>query len=118
MTGNYDTCRKVLSRHNMLGLRHAKHPQHKSLGHNIKNEAATKKQAKWRQNSIATEFLGRDLDNNNARQYCNKNQNRNVGAIRKAGSRHQFEEVAQQHCRDQENTVATEIQGRTWKLGS
>ena len=37
---------KVLSRHNILGPRHAKHPQHKSLGYNIKNEAATRKQAK------------------------------------------------------------------------
>ena len=62
MTGKYDAGRKVLSRHNILGSRHAKHLQHKSLGHNIKNEAATRKQAKWRQNSIATAFLGRDRD--------------------------------------------------------
>ena len=77
---------KVLSRHNILGSRHAKHLQNKSLGRNIKNEAATRKQAKWRQNSVATDFLGCDRDDNNARQCCNKNQNRNVVAIRKAGS--------------------------------
>ena len=44
---------------------------------------------------------------------CNKNQNRNAVATRKAGSQHQFEEAAQHHCRNQENTIATEIQGRT-----
>ena len=82
---------KVLSRHNILGSRHAKHPQHKSLGCNIKNEATTRKQAKWRQNSVVIEFLGRDRDDNNARQCCNKNQNRNDVATRKARSRHQFE---------------------------
>ena len=108
---------KALSWHNILGSRHAKHPQQKSL-HNINNEAATRKQAKWRHNSIATDFLGRDRDDNNARQCYNKNQNINAVTIRKAGSRHQFEEAVQQHCRDQEITVATKIQGRTWKLGS
>ena len=40
---------KVLLRHNILGSRHAEHIQLKSLGRNIKNEAATRKQAKWRQ---------------------------------------------------------------------
>ena len=50
-----------------------------------KNEAATRKQAKWRQNSITTNFLGRDRDDNNTRQCCNKNQNRNAVVIRKAG---------------------------------
>ena len=64
------------------------------------------------------DFLGHDQDDNNARQCCNKNQNRNVVATRKVRLRHQFEEVAQQHSRDQENTVGTEIQGRTRKLGS
>ena len=70
-----------------------KHPQYKSLGRNIKNEAATMKQAKWRQNSITTDFLGRDRDDNNARQCCNNNQNKNDVAIRKARLRHQFEEA-------------------------
>ena len=32
----YATCRKVLFRCNILGSRHAKHSQHKSLGRNIK----------------------------------------------------------------------------------
>ena len=58
---------KCCHKNNILGLRHAKNPQHKILGRNIKNEAAIRKQAKWRQNSIATEFLGRDRDENNTR---------------------------------------------------
>ena len=101
------------SRHYILGSRHEKHPQHKSLGRNMKNEVATRKQAKWRQNFFETDFLGRDRDDNNTRQCCNKNQNRTTVAIRKAGLRHQFEEAAQHHCHDQENNVVTEIQGRT-----
>ena len=117
MTGKYAACKKVSSRHNILGLRHAKHPQHKIIGRNIKNEVTTTKQAKWRQNSIATDFLGRDRDDNNTRQCCNKNQNRNSIATRKAGPRHQFEEAAQHHYHDQENTVATKIQGRTQETG-
>ena len=118
MTGKYVACKKVLSGHNILGSRDAKHPQHKSLSRNIKHEAATTKLAKWRQNYVATDFLGHDRDDNNARQCCNKNHNRNVVAIRKAGSRHQFEEANQQHCRNQENTIVIEIRGRTWKPGS
>ena len=54
-------------------------------------------------------LFGHDRDDNNTRQCCNKNQNKNTVATRKAGSQHQFEEEAQHHCRDQENTVATEI---------
>ena len=55
-----------------LGLQHAKHPQHKSPGRNIKNEAATRKQAKWRQNSVATDFLGRDrgFHTNAKKSFC------------------------------------------------
>ena len=82
-----------------------------------KNKAATRKQAKWRQNSVTTDFLRRDPDDNNTRQCCNKNHNRNVVTTRKAGSQHQFEEATQHHCLDQENTVATEIQGRTQEIG-
>ena len=58
---------KVLSQHNILGSRHTKHPQHKILSCNIKNEVATRKQAKWRQNSVAIDFLGRNQDDNNSR---------------------------------------------------
>ena len=50
-----------------------------------KNEAATRKQAKWRQNSIVLDFLGCDRDDNNTRQCCNKNHNRNAVTIRKDG---------------------------------
>ena len=53
-----------------------------------KNEAATRKQAKWRQHSVRTNILGRDRDDNYTRQCCNKNHNRNAVATRKAGSRH------------------------------
>ena len=74
-----------------------------------KNEVATRKWAKWWQNSVTTDFLGRDRDANNTRQCCNKNQNRNAIPTRKVGSRHQFEEAAQHHYRYQENTVVTEI---------
>ena len=105
------------SRHYILGSRNAKHPQHNSPGRNIENEVAIRKRAKWRQNFVAIEFLGRDRDDNNTRQCYNKNQNRTAVATRKLGSRHQFEEAAQHHCRDQENTVVTEIQVRTQETG-
>ena len=100
-----------------MSSRHAKHPQNKNPSRNIKNEVVVRKQAKWQQNSIAKEFLGRDRDDNNTRQCCNKNKNINVVATRKVGSQHQFEEASQHHCRDQENTIATEIQGRTQETG-
>ena len=58
---------KVLSRHNILRSQHTKHPQHKILGRNIKNEAGIRKRTKWRQNSVAKDFLGRDRDDNNSR---------------------------------------------------
>ena len=58
---------KVLSRHNILGSRHTKHPQHKILGRKIENEVATRKQTKWRHNFVTIDFLGRDLDDNNSR---------------------------------------------------
>ena len=93
MIGKYVACRKVLSRHNILGSRHVKHPQHKRLGRNIKNKDATRKRAKWLQNSVVTDFLGSDRDDNNARQCCNKNQNKNAVVIRKTGLQRQFEEA-------------------------
>ena len=63
-----EKCRRDIT---YLGSRHAKHPQHKSPGRNIKNEAATRKQAKWRQNSIATDFLGCDRGfHTNAKKSC------------------------------------------------
>ena len=105
------------SQHNILRLRHAKHPKHKILDLNIKNEAATRKQAKWQQNSVVIDFLGRDRDDNNTRQCCNKNKNKNAIATRKSGSLHQFEEAAKHHCCDQENIIATEIQGRIQETG-
>ena len=54
-------------------------------------------------------LLGCDRDDNNARQYCNTNQNINVAATRKAVSQHQNEEADQHHYRDKKTFLVTPI---------
>ena len=47
--------------------RDSKYRQHQEAVSQHQNEAETRNQVKWRQNSIATNFLGRDRNSDNTR---------------------------------------------------
>ena len=70
------------------------------------NEAAIRNQVKWRQDFVATNFPGRDRNIDNTRNIVATRTKQTSYRDIKAGSRHQFEEVAQKHRCDKIVDVA------------
>ena len=71
------------------------------------NEAATRNQVKWRQDSVATNFPGRDINADNTRNIVATRTKQTCRRDIKTGSRDQFEEAAQKYCCDTIVDVAT-----------
>ena len=64
------------------------------------NEAATRNQVKWRQDSIVTDFLGRDRNANNTRNIVAARTNRNDVVTQLSMSQHNYSSKHTKDCRD------------------
>ena len=73
------------------------------------NKAIIRNQVKWRQDSVAIDFTGREKNVDNIRNIVAIRTNQTCCHDIKTGARHKFEEARQKHCRDTIVNIATYI---------